>query len=91
MKLKVKLKNFEEIASVSVPEVIYRDGRYIIMLKNLGYKNFNIQDGKYLFDSEFMIPLLNKELVVIYDNIEKSYTYKTIVFGRWMLDILGKE
>ena len=96
MKIRIKLKSFEEIASVSAPKVMYFNDKYIIMLENLGYKNFNQQDGKYLFDPETMIPLLDKELVVEYCNIEsklvydlKDYEYK-VTFGLWMVNILGK-
>ncbi len=91
MSLKVKVKSFAEIASVSVPELQYTEdrGNYIV-LRHLGYRNFNTPEGKYTYDPYFMLPLAGKEITVDPDQYEHGFLYETedvsIKFGKWMLE-----
>lgn len=94
----VKLKTFEEIASVSVPTIMqchYNKCTFdAICLENLKFKNFNSPDGKYKFIPHLMLPLMDSELVVSTDDYEDCYYYNKdgahVKLGRWMVNIIGK-
>ena len=88
MKILVRLKSFEEIASVSVPTIILEERRYSIVLENLAYKNFNNMNGKYKYNPKYMASLHNKDIVVETDRYEDCYLYEGIKLGGWMINLI---
>lgn len=94
MRIKAKLKSFEEIASVSVPTLFMDGDTYVIALENIAYKNFNKKEGKYMYLPSMMGGLHDKDIIVETGCYEDCFLYRNgesvVKLGRWMLNLLEK-